>query len=95
MEKIIVLCSSICLSRNFVDGMLINCALKYFVYFSLFHKDNRILSRKKYCYLPTITLALIACFVTDWSKFIIQNVLALWTALHTSVVLVTTVWLGV
>ena len=38
---------------------------------SFFTKDNRILSRKK---ILLFTLAVIACFVTDWSKFIsIQN----------------------
>ena len=59
--------------------------------------DNHILSRKKYCYLPTITLAVIACFITDWSEFIsmshLECTLALKTAVHASVVLLTTVYM--
>ena len=34
----IVLRTSVCLSKNLVDGVLNNYALKYIVYFSLFHK---------------------------------------------------------
>ena len=34
----IVLRTSVCLSKNLVDGVLNNFALKYIVYFSLFHK---------------------------------------------------------
>ena len=53
MEKIIVYALvSACL--EILSIVLNNCALKYF--FSLFHKNNHILSRKKY-YLPTIALS--------------------------------------
>ena len=54
------LCTSVCLSKNLVDRVLNNYALKYFGYFL---KDNCILSRIK-SYFPTITL----CIVTDFFK---------------------------
>ena len=65
-----------------MSSQILHELIIFLLFYLVRNKDNHILSRKKYCYLPTITLA---CFATDWSKFIIQNMLALWTALHTSI----------
>ena len=62
-----------------------------------FHKQtNRILSRKKIAHFVAFDYIyiVVACFVTDWSKFIslkhLECVLALQTAIHTSMVLLET-----
>ena len=38
-KTIIILCTSVCLSKHFVDGVLHNYALKYSVYFSQAYQE--------------------------------------------------------